>query len=190
MTPVVAFTIITLAILRSPWFSWTDHYLSDLGIQATSHMLFNSGLIISGVLFTVFAFGFRGSTLSGRRWGRLGALLLILDGCALSAIGIFPLRDNALHILVLHILAAAAFFALIPAALSLVGATMVNSSEKALGWFTLVVALFTGAVIVVLWPVVLVFAKWEGGAISQAIALPPVAAWCMVFGIKLLAKPE
>ena len=190
MTPVVAFTVITLAILRSPWFSWTGDYLSDLGIQSTSHILFNSGLIVSGALLIVFAFGLRGSTLSSQSRGRTGTLLLILDGFALSAIGIFPLKGDATHILILHILAAAAFFTLIPASLSFIGIAKLRSSERALGWLTITVAALTGAVMVVLWPVVPVCTGWEGGAISQTIALPPMAVWSIVFGIKLLAKPE
>ncbi|MEE9152300.1 MAG: hypothetical protein V3U20_10790, partial [Thermoplasmata archaeon] len=60
LSPLIAFTCIGLAILYSPWFSWTDNWLSDLGgfpgerpvwsAHGLSSILFNTGLIIAGIL--------------------------------------------------------------------------------------------------------------------------------------------
>ena len=58
LTPLVAFTFISLAIASSPQFSWTDNALSDLGVvEGVTAVLFNSGLIIGGILAIIFASG-------------------------------------------------------------------------------------------------------------------------------------
>jgi len=58
LTPIVAFTCIFLAIASYPEFSWTGNALSDLGVQeGVTAVLFNSGLIFSGILALIFASG-------------------------------------------------------------------------------------------------------------------------------------
>lgn len=58
LTPIVAFTLISLAIASYSEFSWTGNALSDLGIQeGATAILLNSGLIIAGILTIVFALG-------------------------------------------------------------------------------------------------------------------------------------
>jgi hypothetical protein len=58
ISPILAFILISLAISQaSSWFSWTGNALSDLGVHKESAVLFNSGLIIGGILSIVFAFG-------------------------------------------------------------------------------------------------------------------------------------
>ncbi len=60
--PVIAISGISFAILLSPWFTWDDNALSDLGKYATAipaAVVFNAGLISSGVImlgFTVWFF--------------------------------------------------------------------------------------------------------------------------------------
>jgi len=57
--PVIVFMLIALSISYSPWFSWTENALSDLGVHGIAAILFNSGLIIGGVLAITFAIGLR-----------------------------------------------------------------------------------------------------------------------------------
>jgi len=56
LAPLVAFTLISLAITSHPQFSWTGNALSDLGVvEGVTAVLFNSGLIIGGILAIIFA---------------------------------------------------------------------------------------------------------------------------------------
>ena len=48
---------VLVAVLVSPWFSWTGSFISTLGIEGPVTVLFNSGLILTGVLGLVFAAG-------------------------------------------------------------------------------------------------------------------------------------
>lgn len=176
LCPIVAFTFISLAILHSPWFTWTENYLSDLGAQGTYSILFNAGLIIAGILVIMFAIGLRDSSMLRKPWGGLGTLTLILGACALCAIGIFPKTTGAPHIY-----AAATMFVLIPLSMLLIGTTIVSSSNKTLGWFTIILGVVALGVSLIPWP-------WEGGAIPQMLSALPISAWAIIFGIILFKR--
>ena len=66
--PVVIFTSLSVSIASSPWFTWTQHALSDLGIQENTAALFNYGMIFGGILALVFSFGLM-KILSNKTWG-------------------------------------------------------------------------------------------------------------------------
>ncbi|MHA1838946.1 MAG: DUF998 domain-containing protein [Candidatus Ranarchaeia archaeon] len=55
LSPVISWIGIFSAISLSPWFSWTDNALSDLGVSSAG-IVFNSALIISGFLTLVFVY--------------------------------------------------------------------------------------------------------------------------------------
>lgn len=145
--PLVALSLVALAISRSPWFSWTENALSDLGVQG-SPALFNSGLIIGGLLSFVFALGLRG-VLRARVLGQVGAVVLLLGSVALCCIGIFPESAGNLHTYV-----SAAFFLSFPAALWLVGVALVQKREKGMGVFVIVAGVFALAVWALPWPAI------------------------------------
>ena len=89
----------------APWFSWTENDLSNLGgdigetpiwaAHGIASILFNCGLTIVGILGVVFACGLKNTQRMPS--GRLGALLFILDMCALCCVGIFPLTTGVPH---------------------------------------------------------------------------------------------
>ena len=81
----------------SPWYSWTENYISVLGVEGSATTLFNSGLISTGVFSLIFAIGLGRSLLSSRVLGRAGMAILILGSGALSAIGIFPRTTGTPH---------------------------------------------------------------------------------------------
>jgi len=51
--PVITLLLIIIDVYLSPWFSWSGNALSDLGVMPYGY-LFNSGLIIGGLLSTLF----------------------------------------------------------------------------------------------------------------------------------------
>jgi len=172
ITPLIVITLIALAISHSPWFSWTENALSDLGVQGIAAVLFNSGLIIGGILTGIFAIGLR-ETLRTRTLAHAGTLILILDVAALCAIGIFPETAGDIHFYV-----SVAFFTLFPVSVFFIGASMMRvSSERRLGLFTVLV----GVVAAVVW----VF-PWEAVAIPEIVAGLAASVWSIVFGVRLL----
>ena len=139
--PIVALTFILAAIASWPQFSWVNNALSDLGVQSgATAWLFNSGLVVSGVLFAVFAAGlFR---LVGKRAvGRVGAAILFLACVALMLIGVFNESFRPTHYYV-----SVAFFVLMPISLLVLAAAFWISGKRRLGVFTSVTALVAAAV--------------------------------------------
>lgn len=171
--PFVVSMFVLLAVFYSPWFSWTDNALSDLGVHGDAAVLFNTGLIVGGVLTTVFAIGL-GKVLNSSL-GRIGTLIVILDAAALSAIGVFPETAGELHLYV-----SVAFFTLLPSYLLIFGvAFTLKSSEVNLGLSTVLLGVFSASV----W----IF-EWEGVAIPEALAYLAASAWSITMGFRLLKQ--
>ena len=175
LAPLIAFTCILLAIAYSPEFSWAENALSDLGVQqGVTAVLFNSGLIISGLLTLVFALGLllfpRGKIL-----GKIGAFILVLDALALTAIGVFPENVEPTHLY-----ASVTFFVLFPISLFFIGMALLQMSQIDLGLFT-----FLAAVVAVL-----VWAIPHGGgvAIPETLAALSASTWSIVLGFRLLKE--
>lgn len=172
ISPLLVFTLISLAIIYSPWFSWTENALSDLGVEGIAAVMFNSGLIVGGVLFVIFAIGL-GRRMESRVLGRVGTLVLISDAVFLSTIGIFPETAGALHFYV-----SVAFFTLLPISRFLIGAAMMQMSPRSsLGSFTVL----AGVVSVVVWTL-----PHGGVAIPETLAGLAASMWTIVLGVWLL----
>jgi hypothetical membrane protein len=167
--PVVIFTSLGFSIASSPWFTWTQHALSDLGIQENSALLFNYGMIFGGVLALFFSFG-----LMKVLTNKLGAYILALSSLALIGIGIFPET-----IFTLHFLTSASFFILLAIGLLIIGVTSgYNNFERNIGLPAMV--LF----IIAIGSTVLLF-HFEGIAITEALCCFPAFVWCSIVGLKM-----
>jgi hypothetical membrane protein len=173
---LVGLVVVLIAIYSSSWFSWTENDVSVLGVEGSATTLFNSGLILIGVLSLIFAIGLWRSFLSSRL-GRLGASSLILGSLAISATGVFP-RTIDLP----HDLSSIAFFVFIALALLLIGSAAITAAQIRWG----VPSLTAGALIIIFqlvpWP-------WSGGAISQSLSCLPWSLWTIAFGVRLLVRP-
>ncbi|MCK4952491.1 DUF998 domain-containing protein [Candidatus Bathyarchaeota archaeon] len=88
ISPVIALSLLSLAIVQSPWFNWRINALSDLGVSNVA-ATFNSSLILAGFLSIIFTVGFIESVREPPS-GLVGTFLLILSYICLVAIGIFP----------------------------------------------------------------------------------------------------
>ena len=173
ISPLLGLTLLAVSIYYCPSFSWTQSYLSVLGIAGSASILFNVSLIASGVLIIAFAIGLGKSLPSDQLLGRLGTLSLILSACAMCAIGIFPRTTGAPHNY-----ASAAFFSLVPLSLFLIGAAQATSSQKASGVFTFICGVLIVVLQLVPWP-------WSGHAIPQMLSGILWSVWLIAFGIKL-----
>jgi len=171
--PFVAVIFLLLAISISPWFSWTDNALSDLGVQGRAAIIFNSALIVGGLLTVVFATGLAKTLRSGL--SRIGALILLLDGVSLSAIGIFPETFRELHLF-----SAVAFFTLLPLYLLIFGVALIReASERRFGALTILLGVFSASI----WML-----EWDGFAIPETLAYLAGSIWSAVMGMRMFRQ--
>ncbi|MDY6918159.1 MAG: DUF998 domain-containing protein [Chloroflexota bacterium] len=178
LSPLLGISLVAASIHLCPSFSWTQNYLSLLGVERSSAAAFNGGLIASGVLALGFAIGFRRSIPGVRLLRPLATLGLALGACALCAIGVFPRTTGTPHDV-----ASAAFFVLIPVSLLLTGTAQVLRTARAWGLFTFACAVLMIVPQLVPWP-------WDGGAIEQMLAGGPWSLWLMAFGTRLILARE
>ena len=178
ISPFLVFTLVAVSIHCCLSFSWTQSYLSLLGVEGSSRTLFNASLITGGVLDIAFAIGFGKSLPSRKLLGRLGTLCLILGACSMCAVGIFPRTMYAPHDY-----ASVAFFSFIPMSLFLIGAVQLTSSRRASGLFTFICGVLMVVLQLIPWP-------WSGEAIPQVLACIPWSVWLIAFGTKLFIAPK
>jgi len=168
-SPVVSWTFIALSIIMMPEFDWIKNWLSDLGCVETTAVIFNSGLIISGVLGVAFAFGFY--EIQKTKLGRLGVYVYMLGAISLCAIGVF-LKTFGM----VHFVASVAFFALTSISMVMVGVAEI-AENKVYGVFTLVSGLVAG---------VAALTPWK--ALSETISGITMSVWTIISAGKLLRR--
>ncbi|UCF11814.1 MAG: DUF998 domain-containing protein [Thermoplasmatales archaeon] len=169
LIPIVVLLCIGLAISHSPWFRFTEHAFSDLGIDSVSAIYFNSGVILGGSLVLVFSLG-----LIKILQKKTGAYILSLSSIALIGIGIFPETSYTLHFI-----ASASFFVLLAISFLIIGQTIIrDQSEREMGILATLFALIAVGSTIFLIP-------WEGIAIPETLSCLPAFIWCMMYGIKM-----
>ena len=178
ISPILTLTLIFLAISEAPWFSWTANALSDLGVHAESSALFNSGLIIGGILNIIFAFGVL-RFYQNRTIGKAGTLFLILAGIFLASIGIFPeTTPNNIHYIV-----SVGFFSTLPLSLFIQSTALISTNtHRKLGTFTLLIAVIA----IIPWAIWTPLKPYEGVAIPELISALAAATWSIIIGAILL----
>ncbi|MEM1967600.1 MAG: DUF998 domain-containing protein [Nitrososphaerota archaeon] len=152
----IAYVFIAAAIALSPWFSFYDNALSDLGNYARQGPLaaiFNIGLVASGALATVTA-----ALIIRAGGGRLvlpWSVLLFAAGVDLVLVGILSEDFGAAHFVVSVIL-----FTLFSLTLLVYGACSLMSRGWWAGTYALVAGLVSAAIWMVDWP-------WRGVAVQE-----------------------
>jgi hypothetical membrane protein len=183
ISPIVTFIFINLAIFQaSSWFSWTGNALSDLGVHEESAILFNSGLIIGGILTIIFAFGVM-HFYQNQTVGRDGTFFLLLAGIFLASIGIFPeTAPNNIHYIV-----SVAFFAMFPMSLLIQSIALLSiSAHKKLGAFTLIMAIIA----VMPWAIWFTLRPYRGVAIPELVSALAAATWSIAMASTLLREKQ
>lgn len=185
--PFYAFMSIMIAIIVSPWFTWTGNALSDLGnlsrypTSPVSSLVFNSGLIIAGII-TVFAV--LGLAMNVKK--HIGALastaVLLVGTVALICIGLFPENFPPWHFMFSVVL-----FASIALAMLLFGGVFTYyRGTRRLGYFSLA----TGLIAASPW-IPYLFLQWNiGAAIPEIISAVTVYIWVIVMSTKLASGKE
>ena len=91
----LSLTLVLAATVLSPWFSWENNALSELGVGEVS-LLFNGAMLIGGVLIFFFALGLR-EYLDGNRLVRVGVNLIITSSIFLALVGVFTVDMMLMH---------------------------------------------------------------------------------------------
>ena len=176
LSPIVIFTFLGLSISQAPWFQWTQHALSNLGIKGVSAIFFNSGFILGGILTFIFSLG-----LIKMLSKKIGAYVLSMSSLALIGIGLFPVI-----IYIPHYISSAAFFMLLTLSLLVIGLTIKQDRfECYMGVLAILFALIAIGSTVFL----LIF---DGIAIPESLSCFPAFIWCMIYGVKMMeiSKPS
>jgi hypothetical membrane protein len=169
LIPIVIFICLGLSIASSPWFTWTQHALSDFGIRKNTALLFNNGMILAGILSLIFSMGLI-KILSNK----IGGYILGLSSIALIGIGLFPET-----IFTLHFFTSASFFVLLTIGLLIIGLTIKqNSFERNIGLLALVLGVIAISSIVFLF-------RFEGIALAEAFSCFPAFIWFSLVGVKM-----
>ena len=186
LAPIIGLGCIGLAILLSPWFSWTENYLSDLAgspgdrpiysAHGLSSLLFNCSLVLAGCLGICFGIGIKKSGMFDSNLGNIGLIFYLLDAGALIGIGIFPETTGTPHTFF-----SVVFFILVGFCLFFLGLAQLKSFEKKFGWFILALLIF-GLISV---PLFLTPKPLGSNAIAEIIPIISVSLFSIVFGYRL-----
>lgn len=181
LTPFVAFTFILLAIAFYPQFSWQNNALSDLGVVlGVTSILFNTGLVLTGVLAFIFALGlflyFKENVV-----GRIGTVFLALATLFLIAIGVFNENFSPTHYVV-----SVAFFSLLGVSLIANTVAFAYKRQVKLAHFTLILALIAAEI----WLLYFTIRFVSGVAIPEFISGLAGAIWAAVLGYLMIKSAK
>jgi hypothetical membrane protein len=175
ITPVLTLTLIFVSIALSPWFSWHDNALSDMGVSATPNP-FNAALLIGGLLYFIFTIGFL--RWQGLRSGlaKIAAVALVAGAIGLLLVGIFT--ENAGRI---HYYVSALYFLATPLAYALFGIDWLRHGEKLLGLLTIAAGITAFLMIAAV--------PHKRIAVPEILAALTMGSWTFALGLKLLIEP-
>ncbi len=148
--PLIALATIAVSILLAPGFDWIINALSDLGnytvfflspYKLVSAIIFNSGLIVTGILMMLYAVWFL-------KWTKdvptkIGVIPLLISLAFLIGIGVFSENFGELHYWV-----SVGFFLSFPFSMWIIGIGWLRFSN--LRWFS-VVSIILPFLSVVMW---------------------------------------
>jgi len=176
IAPIVALSMIGLAVSEAPWFSWRENALSDLGVGQTAST-FNSGLMLGGILLLLGAPGLAILVFKDRL-ARIGVGLFTLACIWLLCIGIFPESAGRIHFIV-----SVGFFTFLSLSLIVLGLAMVRSKAR---WarFHALLALVLGVTAALAWTL-----PHRGVAIPEIISSVAGSVWIAGLGARLLQGP-
>ncbi|MBO3840343.1 MAG: DUF998 domain-containing protein [Thermoproteota archaeon] len=165
---VLAYPFIAFSIILTPWFNFYDNALSDLGNiawNAPVAYLYNTGLVLSGLLVAFFALL---TSLKHRSWKYLSwSLLLMLIGIDLALIGVFPEDAGGIHGLVSVI-----FFTM----MIIVMLVYFFCSLVLKNYFTGVLSLILSIASAIVW---IVEWGWKGVAIQETVTSLMATVWLL-----------
>ena len=188
VSPILCVLVFTLAGFLRPGYSPIHHVISDLGAGPDGWIL-NTDLIISGLLFIIFAIGFYQWMLPiiSRGWLLASTILLVLSAAGVVNEGIFhqpAYGEPAAHLhIVLHGIGLAVLFYSLIIALLILGWHFCKTPEwRIYGWYLLLTAIVTLGLLVL--PAQIAGSGHIGGFIERAQVFVGFS-WSVVIGWRL-----
>jgi hypothetical membrane protein len=192
LAPVIGISSIFIAMSYLPWFSWSEHYLSDMGgdpgsdylwsTYGIASVIFNFGLVAAGILGIIFTLGIKQSKMIDSKLGDIGISFFFLGACALIGIGLFTESTGDLHTFFFI-----AFIILVGIGLGIIGVALIRLKEKKLGWFTIALLIFGLCAV----PLFMTPKPVGSNAIAEMIPISSISIFLIVFGFLLFnKKPE
>ena len=157
-------------------FSWNKDALSDIGVSQLS-WLFNSALVVGGLLNLMFAFGLR-NNLGKARGLKIGVLLVIVSSISLALVGVFTENYSIIHALV-----ALGYLLLTPLGLICIGW---GEKSHQIGKVSLVLGITALLAILVL-PIITFAANLQiGFAVPEFLESLVLSIWTFWVSLKLI----
>ncbi|PVX26733.1 MAG: hypothetical protein CW691_00490 [Candidatus Bathyarchaeum sp.] len=163
--PLIALVCIAAAIILSPWFSWGNNALSDLGHSVNSDVapLFNFGLLLCGFLVIFY------SLTSFKSHAKYTSYFLVTVGLTLQLVGTFDEVYGSLHFLV-----SVLFFV----SLCFVSVSYIIEKRSVLAVAALIIGLAS-------WILYGLDVYQTGIAVPEAISSIPVVVWVVLSAVRL-----
>jgi len=177
--PIIALGSIAISIMLSPWFTWRNNAISDLGVHPVAP-IFNISLIVCGIMCSVFALS---AMMRFRNWLARAGMAVMFQACvALVGIGVFT-EDYSPH----HFYFSVAFFVLLLlAALILSPYFLIKRKTRSIG--------IAGIGVVVLgvfaWAYHFAVGWGVGVAIPEALTFVPGGIWFVMLGHTFIKRQK
>ena len=172
----LSIALVLAATVLSPWFRWENNALSELGVGEVS-LLFNSAMLIGGVLIFFFALGIR-EYFDGNRLVRVGVNLIITASIFLALVGVFTVDMMPLHGIV-----SLGPLMLAPLGFVFIGFGTEEAKIRKLSIWSGVAALVS----ILILPIIFLFLPFKFGfAVPEIINTVITTVWIFVMGIKLI----
>ncbi len=179
IAPFFTYACILLAIGFYSQFNWANNALSDLGVVPGLTMtIFNGGLIIGGILFTIFAIGLT-QFFSKKPLGQIGAGALIIATISLICVGIF----NE-HVRPIHYIVSVSLFFFMPIALWILTLAFWKDDQKRMSIFTVII----GIAAAIPWILEFTVHYAPNVAIPEFVSGLATSIWALTLSSKMLKE--
>lgn len=177
---ILPLILIFTATILEKTFSWNRNALSDIGVSQTA-WLFNSTLIVSGLLNLLFSLGLR-SYLGKNRRLKIGTSLVITGNVCLALVGVLT-EDYIIP----HSIVALGFLLLTP-----IGIIYIGSTEKGnqFGKVSLILGIIALLALVVLPLIAYILNLQIGIAVPEFSESLMLSIWTFLVSLRLLRPRE
>jgi len=162
---ILILVVIYFAILHNPWFVFTEHAFSDLGgPMAEDPEIFNTGLILLGGLFILYALTLIQDAIN--KVETVGGAFTLMAGIFLTLIGVYPSGTTP------HTFVSIWFFVQADVAITIWGIGILLSGWDVFG------AVFT--CIGIVGPMIAVAVTWPSIAVVEAYGIALIDVWVVL----------
>jgi len=170
--------MVLAATVLSPWFSWDANALSELGVGEES-MLFNSAVLLGGVLNFLFTIGLI-HYFNREKQAKIGAASVMLSSVFLALVGIFTINYH-----IMHGVAALGYFVLAPVGFIIIGHATKDSTVKKLS----IACGITALISILILPMIIFVTPFNiGFAVPELIEALIISVWVIFMSTKLLRR--